>query len=205
MKRKYGVEKFPHILESIDAGKYTVREPEDRNKYSQQTTWSLFRLIFDEDEKQIEDHYFCSRCRTIYNLKLSQSGQSLKRHAEKCKVPSIITDFFVPEMQPAKRSKIIKEDKALVREAAIKFVVKDMRPVSSVNGEGMTALLSRMTYIGAKYGHISEESMLQTKLIPSRQSVRNSFRIRVCVRLFKFVFVFVSVFVLMFVQRFYLF
>lgn len=186
MKRKHGVDKFPLILESIEAGKYTVREPVDRNKYCQPITWSLFRLIFDENDKQIEDHFFCSRCRTIYNLKLSKSGQCLKRHAEKCVVPSgssTINDFFVPELRPANRLKIVKEDKAMVREAAIKFVVKDMRTVSSVNGEGMAALLSKMTYIGAKYGHISEEALPQTNLIPSRQTVR------------LFVSVFVSVFV----------
>lgn len=174
MKRKHGIEKFPQILEAIQRGEYSIREPDDKKKYNQAVTWRLFRFIFDENDLQIADHFICSQCQTIFNLNLSRSGQCLKRHAEKCVVPpdsATIHDFFVPEMHASKRLKITKEDRGMIREAAISFVVKDMRPVSSINGEGMATLLSKMTYIGAKYGHISEEAMPQTKLIPSRQTV----------------------------------
>lgn len=185
MKRKHGLEKFPHLLESIESGQYTVREPEDKKKYSQAVTWKLFRFIFDENDVQIADHFFCCRCQTIFNLNLSKSGQCLKRHAEKCEVPvsnSSMHDFFVPELHHTKRLKITKEDRAMIRDATIAYIVKDMRPISSINGEGMGSLLSKLTYVGAKYGHITEEAMPRTNLIPSRQSVRNSFRIRFRIR-----------------------
>lgn len=181
MKRKHGIEKFPQILEAIQSGKYTVREPEDKKKYVQPTTWKLFRFIFDENDVLLADHFICSQCYAIYNLNLSKSGQSLKRHAEKCVVPTgstTISNFFLPELHATKRSKFDKEDREIVRDAAIRFVVKDMRPVSSINGEGMMTLLSKMTYIGAKYGYISEERLPDTKLIPSRQTVKLSYRIR---------------------------
>lgn len=181
MKRKHGLEKFPHILEAIESGQYTVREPDDKKKYSQAVTWALFRLIFDENSVQIADHFFCIRCHVIFNLSLSKSGQCLKRHAEKCEVPvntSSMHDFFVPELHHTKRLKITQEDRSMIRDAAIAYIVKDMRPIISINGEGMGSLLSKMTYVGAKYGHISEEAMPRTNLIPSRQPVRISLRIR---------------------------
>lgn len=60
----------------------------------------------------------------------------------------------------------------MIRDAAISYIVKDMRPISSIGGEGMTALLSKMTFFGAKHGYVSEEDILKLNLIPSRQSVR---------------------------------
>lgn len=185
MKRKHGIDKFPHIIEAIQKGQYSVREPEDKKKYTQTITWNLFRFIFDENDVQIPGHYYCVQCQTIYTLDLGRSGQVLKRHAEKCVVSpdsSTINKFFVPELHAMKRLKITKEDRGIIRDAAIKFIVKDMRPISSINGAGMSTLLSRMTFIGAKYGHISEEAMPQTKLIPSRQTVRIALRVRIRTR-----------------------
>lgn len=172
MKRKHGIENFPIMMEAIKTGKYTVREPEDKKKYSS-STWKLFRFIFDENEVMITDHFFCCQCQTIFNLSLSNSGQCLKRHAEKCVVPSgaTIQDFFVTEVQSVNRLKIKKEDRHLVRDAAIAFIVKDMRPIQSINGEGMASMLSTFTYIGAKYGHIPKDVLPKAKLIPSRQTV----------------------------------
>lgn len=43
-----------------------------------------------------------------------------------------------------------------------------MRPISSLNGDGMATLLSKMSYIGNKYGHVSEEAMKFDKLAPSQ-------------------------------------
>lgn len=176
MKRKHGIDKFPHILDAIDAGRYTVREPKDKKKYYQAVTWKLFRFIYDENNDQVVDHFFCSQCRTIFHLNLGKSGQCLKRHAEKCTVPpnsANIDNFFVPELHPAKRSKISKEDKLVIRDAAMAYIVRDVRPISAINGEGMSTLISKLTYIGAKYGHISEEALPQSRLIPSPQTVRN--------------------------------
>lgn len=144
-----------------------------RMKRKHGLTWTVFHLIYDENDEILQDYYFCSRCHEIYHLNLSKSGQCLKRHAAKCvptKTLSKITDYLVPDFEAAKRRKIKREDKISVRDASIEFVVKDMRPISSINGEGMATLLSKMTYIGAKYGHITPDTI--SSILPSRQSVR---------------------------------
>lgn len=170
-KRKYEDQSFPDIQENIKSGRYTVRPPSDTAKYSQTLTWSLMRLIYDEANALLQDFFFCSKCSKVYNLKLASTGKTLKRHVEKCSLREQITDFFVPEMTQPQRKKIKLEDKELVKDAAMDYIIKDLRPISSIQGEGMRMLISKMTYIGSKYGHITPEMIDETKLLPSRQTV----------------------------------
>lgn len=170
-KRKYEEQCFPEIQESIKAGRYTVRAPTDTAKYSQNLTWSLMRFIYDESNTLLQDFFFCSKCSKIYNLKLASTGKTLKRHVEKCSLREQITDFFVPEMTQPERKKIKLEDKELVKSAVLDYIIKDLRPISSIQGAGMQMLISKMTYIGKKYGHFTPEMIDQTKLLPSRQTV----------------------------------
>lgn len=171
-KRRYDEQSFPEIQENIKCGRYTVKAPTDTAKYSQSVTWSLMRLIFDESGTIMQDFFFCSKCAKIYNLKLASTGKTLKRHVEKCSIREQITDFFVPEMTQPQRKKIKLADKELVKEAAMDYIIKDLRPISSINGDGMALLISKMTYIGSKYGHFTPEMIHETKLLPSRQTVR---------------------------------
>lgn len=168
MKRKYESEKFPDIIELIQSGRYTTKPPSDTAKYTQTLTWSLMHLIYDESDDILPDFFFCSKCAKIYNLKLCNNGKTLKRHVEKCSIQEKITDFFVPEFGP-KSKKIKLADKQLVKDAAMELIIRDARPLSTVNGSGMLAFASKMTYIGATYGHLTPESI--DKLLPSRQTV----------------------------------
>lgn len=69
------------------------------------------------------------------------------------------------------RKKIKLEDKELVKGAVLDYIIKDLRPISSIQGAGMQLLISKMTYIGKKYGYFTPEMIDQTKLLPSRQTV----------------------------------
>lgn len=170
-KRKFEQQKFPEILEKIQSGCYTVKAPADTAKYTQRVTWSLMRQIYDESNELLLDFFFCSNCAKIYNLKLCNNGKTLKRHVEKCSVREQITDFFVPEMTQQQSKKIKIADKHLVKDAAMEFIIKDLRPVSSINGAGMLTFVSKITYIGAKYGHLTPEAIENAKLLPSRFTV----------------------------------
>lgn len=132
------------------------------------------RLIYDENDKLLQDYYYCSKCAKIYCLKLSDNSKTLKRHAEKCIITEQITDHFVPEMvQPRKKIKIA--DEKLVKDAAMEFIIRDLRPISSNNGDGMRAFCTRMTYVGAKYGFLAPEAIEELKLLPSRQTINKIF------------------------------
>lgn len=169
-KRKFQDQVFPEILERIKSGTYTVKAPMDKSKYSSNVTWNLMRLIYDDNNELLQDHFYCSKCTKIYNLKLSDNSKTLKRHSEKCNITEQITDHFVAEMVQA-RKKIKIEDKNIVRNAAMEFIIRDLRPISTINGDGLREFVSRMTYIGAKYGHLTPEAISEVKLLPSRQTV----------------------------------
>lgn len=176
MKRKYEAEKFPEISELIQSGRYTTKPPSDTAKYTQKVTWSTMRLIYDESDQILPDFFFCSKCAKIYNLKLCNSGKTLKRHVEKCSLREQITDFFVSEFrQESKKIKLI--DKQLVKDAAMEFIIRDARPISAINGDAMLAFISKMTYIGATYGHLTPEAIEKSKLLPSRHTVIHPFDI----------------------------
>lgn len=176
MKRKHGVDKFPEIEAKIRSGEYTLREPLDKKKHTCRITWVKMRYIYDESEQILPDFFCCSSCLSLFNLKLRDSGQVLKRHVQsKCPGDAAgIGAFFVPEYQQSKKRKMLIEDKLQIRDAAISFIVKDMRPIRSLDGEGMGTLLSKMTYIGAKYGYLSEEAISEVKLIPSASTVSST-------------------------------
>lgn len=177
-KRRHGVEKFPEIEEKIRSGEYNVRAAAGRSKNTCSVTWTQMRYIFDEEDNEIANHFYCAKCHLIFNLIWRNSGQVLKRHVEsQCPgeaAANNIPNYFVPEYQPAKKRKIVSADKMKVREAALGFVVRDMRPVSAVNGIGLTGLLAVMTMIGAKYGQLSEAAIESMRLVPSRHTVRIS-------------------------------
>lgn len=175
INRKYDSQNFPEMLEAIQSGKYTVKQPEGP-KYKQKETWKKWRLIYDEAEQLVKNFFYCISCCAIYNLILANSGRCLKTHATECvgrqDVENCIDEHFMPVFQLAKRRKISAVDKLTVKEAVVKFVVSDMRPISSIQCDGLLSLMSEMTRMGAKYGVMTEDDLNKSRVVPSRQTVR---------------------------------
>lgn len=179
MKRKHATARYPEIEEKIRTGVYSFRAPTDLKKFSCQTTWTAMRFIYDECDQIVPDTFICEKCGKIYRLKVRDSGQTLKRHVkDQCPGEVGINNHFFKKYAPEhlnKRRKICAVDRMIVRDAAVGLVVNDLRPIGSVNGDGMMTLLSKMTFVGAKYGYIDEASLHDMKLVPSRQTVSLSF------------------------------
>lgn len=173
-KRKYDSQSFPEILDAIRENRYSVVRPIGP-KFKVEVTWAKWRQIFDEADKLIKDFYYCISCEAIYNINISNSGRCLKKHALECsglaRAANRIEDHFAPVYQASKRQKVAVEDKLAVKEAAIKYIVSDMRPIMSIKGNGLKSLLATMTSIGAKYGAMNESDLDACRLIPSRATV----------------------------------
>lgn len=168
--RKYDNQKFPDMLNAIQSGKYSVKKPTGPKYIS--TTWEKWRMIYDEADEPVKDFYFCSLCHVIYNIKLSNSGKCLKTHAVECngnQNQDRIDEHYAPRHR--KMKKISADHRDLLTEAIVDFVVMDMRPISSVNGPGLNKMLTKMSFIGAYYGEMSEENT--SELVPSRQTVHH--------------------------------
>lgn len=168
------MQSFPDMLAAIEEHKYTLVKPTGP-KFKSEVTWEKWRQIFDENDVVIKDFYFCIGCSAIYNIDISNSGRCLKKHATECVGPSEvenrIDDHFTPVYHASKRRKISREDRTAVKEASIKYIVSDLRPIVSINGTGLTSLLASMTQIGAIYGAMSEKDLETSRLIPTRQTV----------------------------------
>lgn len=141
--RKYDQQKFPHIIEAINSGKYTVKKPDSR-KYKQTDTWAKWRMIYDEADQLMKDYYYCSCCSAIYNVNISNSGKCLKIHAMECvpiaKENDRIDTHFSSTYHPNKKRKILIEDRKSITQAALNFVVNDLRPICSMEGDGLNNL-----------------------------------------------------------------
>lgn len=168
------MQSFPEMLAAIAENKYTIVKPVGP-KFKSEVTWEKWRQIFDENDAVIKNFYFCVGCSAIYNIDLSNSGRCLKKHAIECIGPNEeenrIDEHFGRVFQASKRRKIAPEDRNAVKEAAIKYIVSDMRPIVSINGTGLRSLLAKMTQIGSVYGAMSEKDLENNRLIPSRQTV----------------------------------
>lgn len=144
-------------------------------KFRSEVTWEKWRQIFDENDVMLKDFYFCIGCSAIYNINISNSGRCLKKHATECvgpnEVENRINDHFSLVYHASKRRKITRKDRTAVKEASIKYIVSDLRPIVSINGTGLTSLLASMTQIGAIYDAMSEKDLETSRLIPTRQTV----------------------------------
>lgn len=178
-ERKYDSQTFPEILTAIKENKYTVVRPTGP-KFKSEDTWSKWRQIFDEADILIKNFYYCIVCEAIYNIDISNSGRCLKKHAIECVGSGVtenrIDDHFAPAYHASKKKKISIDDKSAVREATIKYIVCDMRPILSIKGNGLKTLLAAMTSIGAKYGAMTEHDLDTNRLIPSRATVSHIFQ-----------------------------
>lgn len=174
--RKYESQKFPEILSAIKSGKYSVKKPKG-SKFKRAETWEKWRLIYNEADELLKDYYYCDSCSVIYNLDVSKSGKCLKVHAMECRSEKVarIDEHFSKVFNPVKKKKISNESRNEVTQAVINFVVKDMRPISSIEGDGLNNLLSTMTSIGARYGEMGESEMNVSGILPSRQKVISKF------------------------------
>lgn len=151
---------------------YKLRENENKNCKGKH--WTIFRTIFDEEEQIIKNVYACcmANCFLVIRSNLAIEGTGkLKRHYTHCNRSERIgiESYFDKRFRPPEAKRIKRNHKHAVNDAAVSFVVNDMRPVDAVTKPGLVSLLSMFTQIGAAYGQMSSDDILN--LLPSRYSV----------------------------------
>lgn len=169
MQREISLEE---VKNRIKEGSYTLQGHEAKNAIG--AHWNTIRLVFDEEAKRIPDLYACSMtfCNEIIRTNLTKDGTGkLKRHYLRCNQSDRIgvNAAFDNEYQRPSSKKFKSHHKSSVNEAAVSFVVNDMRPIDSVTKVGMVTLLSVFTQIGQFYGKMEKHEVLQ--LLPSRYTV----------------------------------
>lgn len=151
---------------------YELRANENKNCKGKH--WTTFRRVFDEEKKIVKDVYACSIANCLHviksNLTVDGTGK-LKRHYISCNRADRIgiDSYFEKEFRPPAAKRFKEEHKHAVNDAAVSFVVNDMRPVDAVTKSGLVTLLAVFTQIGNVYGKMDTNGVLS--LLPSRFSV----------------------------------
>lgn len=129
--------------------------------------WGLFKLIVDEsteEKKVISNFVICSSCMKFFAYN-GETTSTLLRHSACGKGQPSMNKFVVKKKATEFKEMDIKN----VREAAMKFVVKDYRPFYAIECEGLKDLCYAMVLFGQKYSNMSKDDF--EKILPSRQTV----------------------------------
>lgn len=146
-----------------------------RSKRITSDVWDSFVMLVNRDTNNIINGWVqCVKCNryTPYN---GSTTTRLKSH--RCDKPQRnLMSFYVsspssPSSALSKnRIQFSKYDKEMIREAAVKFVAKDIRPFYAIEGEGLIDLCTSMVMIGQNYPNIRKSDIVD--LLPSRQTLQ---------------------------------
>lgn len=151
------------LLEKQHAGELEIR-PKTISKAIKSNVWSIFHEIVDKSNSNIVSNFVkCTKCDKFQPFKGPTTTQ-LNRHKCSSRQQNLLS--FV-----SKKTTVKKEDLENLKNACVKFVVKDIRPYFAVEGDGFIDVLKCMTNIGLKYPFINESEI--EDLIPSRNTVKN--------------------------------
>lgn len=116
--------------------------------------------MFDDKSKQIANTYYCTTCnKAIYNANSDSNTNMFLRH--KCMVQS--TDKKMKMM-------IQNDTKEEFKTAAAKFIAKDLRPYSAIEGHGLFDLCTACMKFGQRYKHATSDDLRGA--IPCRNTVK---------------------------------
>lgn len=157
----------------------TYELKENNNKSCRGKHWNTIRCVVNEEGEILKNTYACSmaNCFKVFILNLVTEGTGkLRRHHQKCNhSPRIgIDTYFDKEFRPPSAKRVKTCHKTNVNDAAVAFVVNDLRPVEAVTKPGLLTLLAAFTQIGAVYGKMEPEDVL--KVLPSRFTVSYDLR-----------------------------
>lgn len=133
--------------------------------------WKSFRQIRKLDtEELIQNWYICMRCKNPVNNTYG-GGTTIKfiRHQQKC-LKSATQPKIVQYLNERIPTKIKDDDKDMIRDAAIQFVVDDLRPYYALEGRGLFSLLLAAVKLGQLYPTLHEDDL--EKIVPGRMSAQ---------------------------------
>lgn len=168
------------IKECIVQRTYSLKENELKNCKGKH--WNTIRCVANKDGEKIKNTYACSivNCFQVFILNLAVDGTGkVRRHNQNCNhSPRIgIESYFDKEYRPPPAKKMNQSHKTNVSDAAVAFVVYDLRPVDAVTKPGLLTLLAVFTQIGAVYGQMEPGDVLNVLL--SRFTVSSDINIHI--------------------------
>lgn len=137
----------------------------EKSKRRSSSVWDLFHLIFDisNENTLVNGFVRCRKCDELVTYKGPTTSQLL-RH--KCNLVQPTLDSFVS----TKRIKFTESELSSVRDAAMEFVVKDIRPFFAVEGDGFRNLCKTLLAVGQNHRRVNSNDI--ERLIPHRTAIK---------------------------------
>ena len=121
-------------------------------KQGKSSVWSQIRSVASCEEgndKRELPFVACKNCLKCFKYESHATGTThLFRHLEKCNGAPRSKQLTLP----FKKAKVTDNAKKRVLKAAAEMVVRDLRPFSSVEGDGMMVLAQSLIDFGATFG-----------------------------------------------------
>uniref|UniRef100_A0A1B0DG64 Uncharacterized protein n=1 Tax=Phlebotomus papatasi TaxID=29031 RepID=A0A1B0DG64_PHLPP len=158
-------------------------------KSDKSSIWKKFKIIHDEKNNEVKNWVACGDCFKIYSFDSRKTGTSnLQRHT--CSTASsgtkMITTYMIKKGVGDDIS-LPREDINKLTKSLCEFVVKDIRPMEAVSGEGLTSLLQTVYDMGVKNGKaikianaMPHATTVSRNITSLTQIVRNHLRALVC-------------------------
>lgn len=168
------------IRECVQDGTWSLKESRWRqptcksDSRAHSSVWNTFYDIFDDDDKLVEDYVCCFSCKKIYKHLSANGTSKLLRHQNVCLQQSLKTaESTENNEEPAGRTNrylndLLPEDKLLISKACSELIIRDLRPVNALYGDGINALLKTYAYICIKYNGLRNSPK---EYLPSRHTV----------------------------------
>lgn len=163
--KKYTIEEIKYEIETDNIDFITQQETVDGSQSITSGVWlECRRMLVREPNVLIDNYVWCMHCKNslpYYNNTTTKIWEHLRKCQHKpfeesnANAPSTIK-FKMNELQD-------------LRNAAARFVVKDVRPFIAIEGEGLRGLIYAAVQLGKKYPQMTEEDL--KKALPSRNTL----------------------------------
>lgn len=143
------------VQTNIDNGIFTHKANE--NKRSKGQFWIVFDRIYQETDGTIilvDKFVYCRMCKKVFNYDSKKGITNLNSHSASCKEPTMTMRSFV-----TRTNAIGFEDKKKLCLYTIAASVKDTRPFSFTEHDGMLDLLHGTWMMGARVGAVTKEEL----------------------------------------------
>lgn len=153
------------VQTNIDNGVFTHKPNED--KRSKGLFWSSFDRIYEEVDGKIvlvNKFVYCRVCKKVHNYDAKKGTSNLNAHSAVCKEDVVKIRSFIPCSRA-----IGSEDRKKLCLYTVAASVKDTRPFSFTEHDGVLELLHGIWNMGARIGAVTKEQL--QKALPNGTTV----------------------------------
>lgn len=157
------------VRDLVIDGKYAMVSRWEADKLKQSRAWTTFYNVQDENGEIVRDIVCCINCKKVYKHVPVKGTSTLLKHQDACLKLSFARK---PNENPTKINRyqddLTSEDKLLLKKACSELVIRDLRPLNALSGDGLNALLKAYAYICMKYSGLQNDPM---EYLPSPDTV----------------------------------